>query len=244
MSKKIDRAVHGPGWGEVILGASLSVLLGVVLGAVLLVLRPVIVAKDTPKEKDFDPKAVYFIEGSHDTAKAKQAPAKRKTFAEGRSVVVTEDELNSLLAPASAGGAKAGEKAKAPDKKGDGKAKEAEKAAPPPAPPADGFFAVGTPNIRIRDNAMTVGVPVTIGLIDQKVMVQARGGFVKKGDTFSFVPESLYLGACPVHRLPFVSGFVQSKFLAAQSIPEDIAAAWPKLTAVAVEGSNLKLTMP
>ena len=52
MSKKIDRAAHGPGWAEVILGAVLSIVLGVVLGAVVLIIRPVVVAKELPKEPD------------------------------------------------------------------------------------------------------------------------------------------------------------------------------------------------
>jgi hypothetical protein len=46
---KVDRAIYGPGWGEVIFGALLSLVLGVVLGALLLVLKPVVIAKETPK---------------------------------------------------------------------------------------------------------------------------------------------------------------------------------------------------
>ncbi len=244
MSKKIDRAVHGPSWTEVILGAALSVVLGVVLGAVLLVLRPVVVAKDTPK--DADPKAVYFIEGSRDTAKAKQALAKRKAFVEGQSVTVNEDEINALAAPAPAT-----PPGKAPDKKGDPKAKadpkakEAEKAAPPP-PASDELFSAGPPNFRVRDGVVQFGAPVTINTLGLglKVIAQARGKIVKSGDVFTFEPSELYLGSCPVQRLPFLAGYVRSKFLAAQPIPEDIKTSWMKLAAVTVEGSTVKLTMP
>ena len=114
MSKKIERAVHGPGWAEVILGAVLSAVLGVVLGAALLILKPIVVVKELPKEPVAG--AVYYVEGSRDTAKAKQALAKRKAFAQGQSVTVTEDEINSLAAPAAAAPAtppppKKGEKA-------------------------------------------------------------------------------------------------------------------------------------
>src|SRR3954462_14319386 len=117
MSKKIDRAKHGPGLVEIVLGVVLSIILGVVLGALLLVLRPISQVKEMPK----DPVKgmVYYIEGSKDTSKARQALAKRKAFVEGQSVSVTEDEINSLITPAPGAAtppppAKAADKAKAP----------------------------------------------------------------------------------------------------------------------------------
>ena len=247
MSKKIDRATLGPSWTEVILGAVLSAILGVILGALLLVIRPVVVAKETPK--DPDPKAIYYIEGSRDPAKAKQADVKRKTFVAGQSVTVTEDELNTIAGPATPAGAPNADKAKAADKgkagdKGKEKGKEAEKAAPPPAN-ADDLLATGAANVRINGGVVQLGVPVTINVLGlgQKVIVQARGGFVKEGSVFVFEPNEMYVGSCPVHRLPFLSGYVRNKVLADQPIPEDIKAAWMKLSNVAVEGNALKLSM-
>ena len=241
MSKKIDRATHGPSWAEVFLGAALSVVLGVVLGALLLTLRPVVVVKEMPKEADRDPKAVYYVEGSRDSSKARQALAKRKAFAEGQSVTVSEDEVNALLSPTPGAPAapKPGEKAKA-----DPKAKEAEKAAPAAA--SGELLATGAASVRIRAGAIQVGVPVTLDVlgVSQKVVVQAHGGIAKQGDVFNFVPETLYVGSCPVQRLPFVSGYVRNKVLASQPIPEDIKASWLKLANVAVEGNVVKLTMP
>ncbi len=250
MSKKIDRAAQGPSWTEVILGAALSLVLGVALGAVLLVFRPVAAVKEMPKEADRDKRAVYYLEGSRDAAKAKQVLAKRKTFAEGRSVAVGEDELNALASPTPAApgspAAKAAEKAKAPDK---GKTAEKGKEAPKEAPPAavaGGLFAVGAPNVRIRDGVMQVAMPVTINALDLglKVVAQARGTFAKKGDGFVYEPTEFYLGSCPVQRLPFVAGYLRDKVLGAQPIPEDIKGSWAKLANVTIEGSTLKLTMP
>lgn len=256
MSKKIDRAAHGPSWAEVILGAALSLVLGVVLGALLLILRPVVIAKEMPKEKDRDPKAVYFIEGSRDTAKAREAAAKRKSFVEGRSVTVNEDEINTLAAPnapsLAAAAPKPGEKAKAPDKakapekaKTPEKGKEGDKAAPAAGSSGEAL-AIGAPNFRINSGVLQVGMPVTVNALglDQRVIVQARGGFVKDGSVFVYEPNELYFGSCPVHRLPFLSGYVRSKFLAGQPIPEDVKAAWTKLADVKVDGNTLKLTMP
>ena len=87
---KVDRAIHGPGWAEVILGALLALLLGIVLGAVLLIVKPVLAVKEVPKEPVAG--AVYYVEGSRDTSKAKQVLAKRKAFVDGQSIKVTEDD--------------------------------------------------------------------------------------------------------------------------------------------------------
>jgi hypothetical protein len=234
MSNKIDRAMHGPSWTEVILGAVLSVALGIVLGVVVLVLKPVTVAKsekDIPKESTAE--KVYYIEGSRDSAKAKDALSKRKAFAAGRSVNVTEEELNALVTPVPA--------APPPAPKPGDKAKPAEKGA---AAASEGYLAIAAPNFRIRNNVMQVGVPVTVNMLGQKVIVQARGGFTKKGDEFVFDPNELYFGSCPIQRLPYLPGYVTRKILAAQPIPDDVAAAWPKLANVSIEGNTLKLAMP
>jgi hypothetical protein len=228
MSKKVDRALHGPSWAEVILGAVLSIVLGVVLGALLLILRPPIVAKEVPKEPVRG--AIYYVEGSRDGSKAKQALAKRKSFVEGQSVTVSEEEINSLIAPATPAPApKAGEKK-------DAKA----------TPATSDTLATGAPNVRIADGKLQVGVPVTMNVLglEQKVIVHARGGFVKEGDMFVYEPEKLYIGSCPVERLPYLSSYVRNKVLAAQPIPEDIKASWVKLANVSIEGKSLKLTMP
>ena len=214
---KVDRAVHGPSWAEVILGAVLSLLLGVVVGAVLLILKPVAVVKETPKEPVAG--TVYYVEGRKgDANQAKQVLAKRKALMEGQSIQVTEDEINSLVASA-----KAGEKA--------GEAKAAE------------TVTAGTPNVRLHDGVMQVGVPVEVSVlgVQQRIIAQARGGFEKRGDVFAYEPSEMYFGSCPVQRLPFLASYVREKVLASQNVPEDIAAAWSRLTNVAVEGNKLTL---
>src|SRR4051812_40220514 len=237
MSKKIDRAAHGPGLAEILVGVVLSLILGVLAGAVLLILRPVAVAKEMPKEKDRDPHAVYYIERSRDTSKAKQALAKRKDFVEGRSIVVTEDEINSITnpAPATPPGAKAGDK-KGPEKKADPKAKGKEKEKGKEAPPAEensgDALAVGAPNVRINGSDIQLGVPVTINALGlgQRVIFQAHGGFVKKDNVFVYEPDQIYFGSCPIQRLPFLAGYVRNKVLEGVKIPEDIKASWVKVT--------------
>ena len=251
----MDKSAHEPGWGEVILGAILSVVLGAVLGAVALVLRPVAQVKELPKEQVKG--MVYVLEGSRDSKKASQATAKRKAFVGGQSVSVTEDEINSFLAPlplvdpppAAAGAAKtkAGEKAGAPKAPAPKTAPAAAGAAVAGAPPAsDELLAAGAPNLRIRDGGVQVIVPVTVNVLglDPHVLAASNGKFVKKDGGFVFEPETLMLGSCPVQRIPFLSGFLAKKILTANAVPEDIAGAWGKLADVTVDGSTLKLTMP
>ncbi len=230
MSKKIDRALYGPSWFEVIFGAFLSVVIGVVLAAAYLVTKPVTTVKELPKE----PVAgmVYFIEGSKDATKGRSWVAKRQQLVAGMSVQVTEEEINAAIA---------GVNAPAPKKPG------AKAEAPAPEPEAKpGHFAAGAPNFRIRDGEVQISVPVTVNTLELglNLLVQARGSFEKQGDHFVFSPRTLLVGSCPVEKLPGVAGAALRQFLGAQAIPEDIAGAWAKLANVSVEGALLKLEAP
>src|SRR5882724_793894 len=113
MSKKMDRALYGPSFVEVILGALLSFALGVVLATVFLIIKPVEAVKELPKEPVKG--AIYYLAGSKDGSKGKAIVRKRKALVAGQSVALTEDELNLAF--------------DAPDKN---------KPAPPPPPPAKG----------------------------------------------------------------------------------------------------------
>lgn len=217
MSKAIES--HGPSWTEVILGAVLSVVLGIVLAAASLVLKPVVKAKDLPKEPVAG--AVYYLEGKTDSSLARQVVQKQALFASGKSVSVTEEELNALVSPA-------------PGK---------EPAAP--AAPA-GALSYGTPNFRVRQGELQIAVPVRVAVagLDTNVVVQARGTFTRSGDVFVFSPNTVYVGSCPVDRLPVAEGYFMKKIMEAKAVPEGAVAAWHQLSDVTVEGSTLKLTMP
>lgn len=216
-----DRAEYNPSWIEVILGAMLSLLLGAVLGAAFLVLKPVETVRELPKEPD--PETVYYIEGTRDSHRARQATAKQRAFVQGETVVLNEDELNALAAPKTTSGA----------------AKPGEEAA------AEQMLTAGMPNFRIRAGVLQIGVPVRVSVagLDRRVIVQARGGFERRGDVFAFDAEELYLGSCPLQRLPIVAGLVMNKFVEGANVPEELAAAWRNASEVKVEGTNLHVTM-
>jgi len=240
MATRGNRDAHDPSWAEVILGAALSVALGVVLGAVLLAIKPLVAVKEMPKEPVAG--VIYYFEGARDPAKAKQAAAKRKVFTDGGSISVTEEEINSFLAapptaaPAAGAKPKPGEKAKAPDKPKAGAA----------AAPAGEVLTVADPSFRIRDGVVQIAVPVTVNLLglEERLTVLARGTFAKRGDVFAFDPTELYFGSCPLQRIPLAADYVVKKFLTPGKAAEDVTAVWSKLSAVAVEGNTLKLTMP
>jgi len=246
MIKKIDHALNGPSWAEVIFGAVLSVALGIVLGALLLFLRAPETLKQPPKDADRDAKKVYYVQGSRDVTKGKEAPAKRKAFIEGQTITVTEDHLNSFFpvnavakAPAPAPAPKPADKAKPVEK-----AKASEKPAAPEGP-APETLVLGSPDFRISDSVLQMAVPVTVNVlgVSQTVIAQTRGTFVRKDSAFVYEPSEIFIGSCPVQRLPYVAAYVREKILSVP-VPDDIKAGWSKLANVALEGKTLKLTVP
>jgi hypothetical protein len=223
MRKRFDRANYGPSWLEVTLGALLSVIVGVVLATAYFVFKPVTKVKELPKEPVAG--TVYYIEGSRDYGNARRLAAKQKFFLRGGSVVLNEDELNSAANPVTA-------------------------PLPPgtePPPPANGVTP-GAPNFRIHDGLLQVAVPVRYKYdafaIDQTLLVQAIGTFARRGEGIVFVPKKMYVGSCPLEKMPQAMEFLMKKFFDKQTFPPDIVAAWSKLSEVTIEGSTLKLTMP
>ncbi len=226
MMTKVKKAQKGPSWLEVGLGAALSVVLGVALGAVYLITKPVQTVKEIPKDAPAD--AVYYIEGVRDFNKSVVIEEKRKSLAAGETIAVEEGEANAFigsLSKPSSPSAKPGDK----------------------APPADAkLLDPGTLNIRIRGGKIQFAVPVAYNILTLtgSVIVQASGEFVRSGSSFEFVPERITAGGCPLVRLPILKDYIVRKFLFAMPVPEDIAAAWPKLADVTIEGSTLRLKMP
>jgi hypothetical protein len=215
-SRKVDRAKYGPSWTEVILGAALSFALGAILAAAVLIIKPVMKVRELPKEPEKN--VLYYIEGSKDDSKGRQWPRKRQMLLAGSSVSLTEDELNTVFSTP---------------------------AAKPPAAAPGGLIAPGTPNFRLVEGRLQIAVPCTLDVygFKQDVLVTAVGGFRKGGDGFVFQPDAFYLGSLAVSRLPMAESFVTGRIIAAESIPDDLAAAWKKLSDVSVDGNTLKLTM-
>jgi hypothetical protein len=226
MLKKYNAEKAGPSWTEVILGAILAVILGVAVGAVYMISKPV--AKVTAIPKDAPAGAVYYIEGTT-TFNRTGLDELRKSFLAGETVTLSEGDINAFLSSIS----KPSAPAPNPADKG--------------APPASSkMIDPGPLNARIHDGKLQLADTVALSAYGASttVIVQATGTFVKDGSRFVFDPETIYVGGCPVQRLLFLKGWILGKTLLGQEIPADFAAAWSKLTDVSIEGSKLRLKAP
>ena len=228
---KVDRALYGPSLTEVILGATLSVAFGAVLGVALLVLKPVEVVKEIPKNAPAD--AVYYVAGPRGASNTATLQAKRKLLVAGNSVTVTQEELNAL-----ANAERPSMSVRPP--------KPAAPGAPAPAPAPSDTFTSGTPNLRIYNGELQVALPVKISLagFDSDVTVQTRGTFAKHDTGFVYEPSKVLIGSCPVGRIPGMTGWVVGKFLLSKPFPADLVTAWEKLSNVEIIDSTLLLSMP
>jgi len=218
MSSRNDRAINGPSWTEVTIGALLCVGIGAVLAGAWLMMKPVEKVRSLPNE----PKqgVVYFIEGARNGSIGRAWERKTQLFVTGTSVDLVEQELNEAARQFSSDAQKA---------KGKGA--------------KDGLITPGQLNFRINDGELQVALPLALNVYGMKAEVQvvSRGGFVKKGDRFVYEPSSIYVGSCPIERLPQIGGVLLGKIWEAMSQQEEIKAAWDVLENVTVDGRSLRL---
>ena len=221
-NKKIERALNGPGYFEIIFGVVLSLALGVLLAAVHLVFKPVEVVAKPPETAERG--QVYFLDGAVNSSKAHQWKRKRQMLAEGTSadVLFSEEELNAWVASA---------------------APQPQKGA---AANPDALFTPERVNFRIKNGVLQVGLlgKLTALGLNLDMVFQTRGKFVPSDNGYTFVADELYLGSLPVHMVPNLTPFIMERILAAQALPEDLKATWKKLKLVAVEDTSLHLVLP
>ena len=225
----LSRRQRPPSWFEVILGAALSVALGIIVGGVYLASRPVKTVGDVSKDAPQTATVTYTpgLKGFYSQA---HIDAKKKEFLSGEAVTVTESELNVL-----SGG---------PPK-------------PPPAPtpkntitqapvaPPPKAYDIAPLNVRIHDGKLQLAEVYTMNDygISASVVVQASGDLVKNGDTFEFEPDAFYVGCCPLQRIPVVRAWLLKRILFVNPFPTDLSEAWSRLGEATLEGSKLRLKL-
>lgn len=175
MSSRNDRAINGPSWTEVTIGALLSVGIGILLAGAWLTLKPVEKVRSLPDEPKLG--LVYYIEGALNGSIGRAWERKTQLFATGVSFGLVEQELNEAARQLSSDAQKA-------------KGKDAK----------DGTITPGQLNFRISDGELQVPLPLALNVYGMKSDVQlvTRGGFVKKGKRFVYEPTSIYVGSCPI----------------------------------------------
>jgi hypothetical protein len=232
VSRKIDKALHGPSLAEVVLGVVLSLVLGAALAFAYLVLKPVAIAKEIPKARIAG--TVYYVEGTRDSDRGKQWMRKKQLFLEGSSVVLNEDELNAWISAGTKPAPEKGEPAAKPNPS-------------LPAPPG-AMLQMDVPNFRIRNGVLQIGTKGTLNLelfgFKRALVVQASGRFVKRGGEFVFTADEFYVGSFPMHKFLEADNPVLAHIVSNQKIPEEYTVAWKKLADVSIEGNTLKLAMP
>jgi hypothetical protein len=231
--KKIEKALYGPSTTEVALGAILGLAAGLLVACVYLVFKPVLQVKELPKEPVRG--AVYYIPGSESTSKSKGLAAKQKAFIGGAGIELSEDELNAWSA-STFGATPAAPKPAA-------KGAEAKPDANQPA--YDGIFNPGTPNFKFVGGNLQVGFKCVLNWygLTQEVIVLSTGSLVLSGDDVVYVPQTLFLGSCPVHLIPGAAEPLASHLMGKKKVPDEIKSAWAKVNDATIEGPALKLTM-
>ena len=268
----MNQALHGPSTIEVALGAVLGLTLGAVVAAAYLVLKPVVVVTQMPKERSLT--SVYYQPGLANKAKSMDWPAKQAQFIAGTTVQVTEDELNAWslargtpprnakAMPTIAPPVKLAEKSKFATNlnrtKPIDKAKPAEPSpsleAPQPAetakpaeqPAANNFLTTTVPDFRIVGDALQIGWRCTLNAfgLTREVALVATGHFETSGAQVSFVSDKVFLGSCPLHWLPGASGELLAYVFKNQKTPDNIRLAWAKCTAVQVVDGGIRVILP
>jgi hypothetical protein len=198
--------------------AGLSGLAGAGLAAALLAIQPVKRVKELPAASERERGAVYFVEGQRDPARMRAAPAKIESLLRGQRVTFAEEDINGLL---EAGMAARG---KAPD---------------------EAAVLPGTPNVRIRNGVVQVALEVTVNVLGlkQKILVQARGGFVAESGQWIFAPQEVMVGGLPLERIPLAVGWVQARWLDPRRFLPELAAAWNRIGQIAVEDSVVRVSL-
>jgi hypothetical protein len=236
-------SLRAPGLVEIFLGSILSVVLGAVVAAAILLLKPVEILKEAPKDKDLDATKIYYFEGRKEYTAGQRWRFKRDSLLQGHSVAVNEDELNTLIEdvypklPVESAANKPKPKAKgkepAKKKKDDG-----------PQP----FIQTGTPNFRLTRDSLRLGVVYYVNVFGYsfQVVAQTEGSFEKPKDDeepIYYAPSKLYLGSLPVHKLLVLKGLVFKQLVDTFEFPAEVEAAWAKLEDVSVVNRELVLTM-
>lgn len=211
-----------PGLIGILFGAGLSVVLGGLLALVFFILKPVEVVRTMPKEPADGVR--YFVEGA--SGSGGRATWERKVdlvAAGGGATSFTEAEMNAW----------------SEETFETAKVDEASKA-------DSAMIIAGKPNFRIAGDKLQLGLindVVVLGL-EQKLVLQAQGSFVRKGGGWAFEPTEFFLGGLPLHKLPMVASLVAKRFSPATELPAAVAKVLNQASSIVVGEEMVTVTMP
>lgn len=233
-----------PGLIEIFVGSILSVLLGALVAASILLLKPVEVLKEPPKDKALDATKIYYFEGRKDYTASQRWRFKRDSLVQGHTVSITEDELNAWVENIYP---KLPIETKPPVKANKAKGKPAVAAKKDDGPQP--FIQTGTPNFRLTSESLRIGVIYYVNVFGYafQVVAQTDGIFEKPRngeDPVYYKPTSFYIGSLPAHKLLMLKGLIFGQVVDTFELPADMMDTWAKLAEVRVENRELVLGMP
>jgi hypothetical protein len=212
----------GPKPYEVIIGAFLSIILGVLLAAVYLVSQPVEEVDELPPETQRDRRTVYFVEGRTGSALDFNWRPKATAFEEGvsGSIELVEEELNQWAAVTF------------PD------LEDME---------SEGMLSImpRSVNFRVDDDRLHIASNLEISVFGfgGEYLAQSRGNLVQRDGRYVFAPESLALGGFRVPHGGLIDLLV-GRVLSAFDPPEELSEAWSRMSRAEVQGDRLIVELP
>ncbi len=212
----------GPKPYEVIIGAFLSVILGLLLAAVYLIAQPVEEVDELPPEAQQDRRTVYFVEGRTGSALDFDWRPKVTAFETGvsGSIELVEEELNQWAAIAF------------PDLED---------------MDSEGMVAIipRSINFRVEDDRLHIASSLEVSIFGfgGEYLAQTRGNLVQRDGRHVFAPESLALGGFRVPHDGLIKLLVERVFSAIET-PEELSESWSRMTRAEVQGDRLIVELP
>lgn len=218
MESPYARALRGPGLIEIALGVVLSLSAGIVLGVAWLIVKPVVTVKEPVASPVYH--EVAYVPGTVNAVTGRTWMRKKQLLLEGQGgdLALTEPELNAWAAAA----------------------------LKPPAADTTALLSPGQLNLRVRGGLLQFASPATLNLVGFSfpIILQVRGAFDNASGQPVFVPSEIFLGSLATHRIPRLGAWTFAWFRQLQALPEDVTAAWQRLSRASVEGDSLVLSLP
>lgn len=221
----------------IVLGV-LTLLLGMVLGAISLVSQEVQEVSELPPAEEREPGVVYYVKGS--TAPGPQWRAKRAALLAGNTGVmrVSERELNDWSRSSF-------RQSNRPDA-----AQEADEADGEVDEPT--FFGleanVSPPNFALREGRLQIACHLELPLFgdSRKFVYRVIGTFESADGGVRFVPGEGTFGRAPLVNIPIVGSLLHREIRGLFTGSEEwraLAEHWSAMGAVEVEGESLVVTL-
>lgn len=218
MAITLDR--KSPGIFGILFGVVLSVVLGVLVAVVFFISKPVEVVRALPKEPVEGVK--YFVEGAPGSGATWERKA-AMVEAGGGETSFTESELNAW-SEASFETAKVAEADKADT----------------------AMIIMGKPNFRIAGASLQVGLVNDLLFfgVERKLVLQSTGSFTRKANGWAYVPEEIFLGGLPLHKMPALADLLIKRFTPSAQVPASVKKVLEGATAIVVTKDAVVVAMP